>query len=158
MIWGTSFAAFSYGFACKQVFFWKWLWIIKNFVCCLVAVVVTLSPTIKSKKVNAIAFLIAGYSLMPGLLHLHLYSDERYVYRFGMWWWLSGGLFYGVGAIIYALRFPERYFRRSFDTFGSSHQIFHVCVLIAAGIHVWGMVKVFHERQLFRCPPFDELN
>ena len=40
-----------------------------------------------------------------------------------------------TGAILYACRFPERMFPGKFDLAFSSHQLFHVCVVVAAAIH-----------------------
>ncbi|DBA84229.1 TPA: hypothetical protein ACH3X2_006294 [Trebouxia sp. C0005] len=45
------------------------------------------------------------------------------------------GLIYLTGAILYACRFPERMFPGKFDLAFSSHQLFHVCVVVAAAIH-----------------------
>jgi adiponectin receptor len=45
-------------------------------------------------------------------------------------WWLK-------------VRWPERSFPGSFDIWGSSHQIFHIFVLLAAGTHFYGMAKAF---------------
>ena len=80
------------------------------------------------------------------------YSFEDQVYKFAMWPWLGGGILYGIGAILYAIRFPERYFKRTFDIFGSSHQLFHFFVLAAALLHIWASIRVFHERQMYPCP------
>jgi predicted membrane channel-forming protein YqfA (hemolysin III family) len=35
--------------------------------------------------------------------------------------WLIGGLIYAGGAGIYALKIPERWFKRYFDIVGASH-------------------------------------
>ncbi len=40
-------------------------------------------------------------------------------------------------------RFPERKYPGVFDIWGSSHQIFHVCVVLAAASHLYGMAKAF---------------
>jgi adiponectin receptor len=40
-------------------------------------------------------------------------------------------------------RFPERLKPGAFDIWGSSHQIFHVLVLLAAASHFVGLVKAF---------------
>ena len=32
------------------------------------------------------------------------------------------------------------------DLFGNSHNVFHICTLIASIIHVWGSFKNFRER------------
>lgn len=63
-------------------------------------------------------------------------------------WLISEGLFYIVGACLYAARIPERFTHvndtcdnkaghqyGTFDIFGHAHQIFHVMVVIAAYCH-----------------------
>lgn len=40
-------------------------------------------------------------------------------------------------------RVPERWAPGSFDIWGSSHQIFHVLVVMAAGAHLMGLLKAF---------------
>jgi len=59
------------------------------------------------------------------------------------------GVLYIVGAVIYALRIPERFAPGKFDIFGSSHQVFHCFVLSAAVTHFVGLGKAYeywHER------------
>ena len=88
---------------------------------CTVAVAATLVPDKPNATFSAIAFLIAGYSTVPGILHLYLYADERFVYKFDIWPWLGGGILYGIGAVIYAMKCPEKYVKKKFDIWGSSH-------------------------------------
>ncbi|XP_009797604.1 heptahelical transmembrane protein 4-like [Nicotiana sylvestris] len=45
------------------------------------------------------------------------------------------GVFYGVGALVYALRVPERWMPGKFDIAGHSHQLFHVLVVAGAYTH-----------------------
>ncbi|XP_060191080.1 heptahelical transmembrane protein 4-like isoform X2 [Lycium barbarum] len=45
------------------------------------------------------------------------------------------GVFYGVGALIYALRVPERWMPGKFDIAGHSHNLFHVLVVAGAYTH-----------------------
>jgi adiponectin receptor len=49
------------------------------------------------------------------------------------------GFFYVFGAVLYGTRTPERFFPGKFDHFGSSHQIFHVCVLLGVLTHFLGV-------------------
>ena len=56
------------------------------------------------------------------------------------------GAFYIIGAVIYACRIPEKHFPGTFDVIGSSHQIFHVCVVLAGFIHTIGIYKAFDHR------------
>ncbi len=44
-----------------------------------------------------------------------------------------------LGAVLFALRVPERWKPGAFDLFFSSHQLFHVCVVTAALVHYKGI-------------------
>jgi predicted membrane channel-forming protein YqfA (hemolysin III family) len=59
--------------------------------------------------------------------------------------------FYGFGAIIYANRWPERVWPGRFDFFFSSHQLMHICVIIAATIHYNLTIKMYEWRQVSVC-------
>lgn len=61
----------------------------------------------------------------------------------GYCWVIFQGALYIFGAFLYAARFPERRFPGKFDIFGSSHQLFHLFVLLAAASHLYGMTKAF---------------
>ncbi|GMN34900.1 hypothetical protein TIFTF001_004970 [Ficus carica] len=45
------------------------------------------------------------------------------------------GVFYGLGALVYAARIPERWWPGKFDIAGHSHQLFHVLVVAGAYTH-----------------------
>ncbi len=45
------------------------------------------------------------------------------------------GFFYLGGAFVYAIQFPECRFPGKFDLFFNSHQVFHVCIVLAAYAH-----------------------
>lgn len=66
--------------------------------------------------------------------------------------WLFGGLVYIGGALIYAFRFPERYFPKRFDLLGSSHQIFHVAVIAGCAIHFNESMELYLRRKETVCP------
>lgn len=48
---------------------------------------------------------------------------------------IAMGIFYGVGAVFYVGRIPERWKPGAFDIAGHSHQIFHVFVIAGALAH-----------------------
>lgn len=48
-----------------------------------------------------------------------------------------------TGASIYAARIPERWYPRTFDILGSSHQIMHTLVVCGAFSHSTGLIKAF---------------
>lgn len=61
------------------------------------------------------------------------------------------GVMYVGGALLYAARFPERFFPGRFDYLLSSHQIFHILVFSAAIVHYKGVMGQFNLRSMQRC-------
>lgn len=53
---------------------------------------------------------------------------------YGLLWMLIGGIFYSIGAVIYALKKPNPWP----DVFGF-HEIFHVLILLGSLAHFWMM-------------------
>jgi adiponectin receptor len=60
--------------------------------------------------------------------------------------WVAGGAAYLIGALLYMSRVPEKCKPGAFNHFGSSHQIFHFCVIAGALIHYNESLKTFHAR------------
>ena len=63
-----------------------------------------------------------------------------------------GGAIYMLGAIIYALRIPEKWYPKKFDLIGSSHNIHHVCVIIGCVIHFNSSMNLYLSRKMMVCP------
>ena len=156
MICGSTTPPFYYGFMCDENRFWGNLYLIQVYFFCFIATLLTLylrnDPT--KYHINAAAYILAGYSTTPGIVHLSYYTDELLVRSFAMWPWLLGGIFYAVGAILFATHFPERLFPESrfIATWLQGHTIFHCLILAAAFLHFWASLRVFHERQVFPFP------
>ena len=144
MICGSTTSPFYYSFMCEENWYYGRLYIGQVWTFCIIALIVTLC--VDSKWVNAVSYIIAGYSTVPAMLHLLWYTTEESVHNFQIWPWLFGGTTYAVGAIIYALKIPERCFPKTFDIWLQSHTIFHWMILFAAILHIWGSLRVFHER------------
>lgn len=68
------------------------------------------------------------------------------------WQFILGCLIYAMGAFLYMTRVPERCKPGTFDMCGHSHQLFHICVLIACLIHYFENLLMYHKRQEFTCP------
>ncbi|KAI1470100.1 HlyIII-domain-containing protein [Daldinia caldariorum] len=93
---------------------------------------------------RAAMFVGLGLSGVVPVCHaLGIYGYRALDERMGLNWVLFQGFLYILGAFLYAVRWPERSFPGSFDIWGSSHQIFHVLVLLAAASHLTGMAKAF---------------
>jgi adiponectin receptor len=61
------------------------------------------------------------------------------------------GLFYGLGALVYATRVPERWMPGKFDIAGHSHQLFHVLVVAGAYTHYHAGLLYLKWRDLQGC-------
>ncbi|KAH7886942.1 hemolysin-III related-domain-containing protein [Phlebopus sp. FC_14] len=61
----------------------------------------------------------------------------------GFGWLITSGILYIAGALIYAYRIPERIAPGTFDYLLASHQIFHVCVVLAALAHWFCVLTAF---------------
>lgn len=85
------------------------------------------------------------YGIMEG------WSNQ--VSKSSLGWLVLMGLLYILGAVIYALRVPERYFPGKCDIWFQSHQIFHVLVLAAAFVHYHGISEMASYRMTVgECP------
>ncbi|KAF7298797.1 Hemolysin-III channel protein Izh2 [Mycena indigotica] len=74
---------------------------------------------------------------LHGVLHEGLYSI---LVEHGVRWILLSGALYIGGGLLYANRIPERWAPGRFDYFFASHQIFHVCVVLAVCSHYNGVL------------------
>ncbi|KAG0649878.1 adipor receptor [Hyphodiscus hymeniophilus] len=100
-------------------------------------------------------FVLMGLSAVIPVLHgVELYGIQEMRGRIGLSWLVLQGFLYILGAGLYAARWPERSSPGSFDIWGSSHQIFHVLVVMAAASHLYGLLKAFdyhHGLGGFKC-------
>ncbi|OWM82092.1 heptahelical transmembrane protein 4-like isoform X2 [Punica granatum] len=61
------------------------------------------------------------------------------------------GLFYGLGALVYATRIPERWKPGMFDIAGHSHQLFHILVVAGAYTHYRAGLIYLKWREMQGC-------
>jgi adiponectin receptor len=85
-------------------------------------------------------------ALLPVTHGLLIFGIEHLDHRMKLKYLIVQGALYISGAALYAARVPEKIWPGQFDIFGSSHQIFHVFVLAAAGTHLYGLVQAFHAK------------
>ncbi len=103
-------------------------------------------------KIKGILFLIFGVSAGLPVIHLKLFDVNGFVledYNFGLWF--LGGISYIIGALIYILKVPERFFPGRFCLYGNSHQIFHIGVLIGVFSHYIGCIQAYYYRSNNTC-------
>ncbi|RKU47543.1 hypothetical protein DL546_006186 [Coniochaeta pulveracea] len=145
LIVGSYVPALYYGFRCLS----ELLPVYLSMICILGAGCLTVSwfdhfRTPAWRPYRALMFVGLGLSGVVPILHgLSHYGFHQLDKQMGLRWVMLQGALYIFGAFLYAARFPERTAPGKFDIWGSSHQIFHIFVLLAAASHLVGMAKAF---------------
>jgi predicted membrane channel-forming protein YqfA (hemolysin III family) len=123
MVAGSTTPPFYYGFICSGVSHYRWFYLSIVWVSSLAALACVLVPAFaKIHWVKAVAWSLALSSLIPGFVHLTSHPDERYMQtNYQVSTWILGLIFYAVGGIIFAMRMPECFIKKTFDIWGSSH-------------------------------------
>jgi adiponectin receptor len=91
-------------------------------------------------------FVALGLSAALPFIYLQNAPDSYAPYVLPSWDvmpWLYGGVAYIAGAVIFALRIPERWYPYKFDLMGSSHNIHHICVVIGLTIHFNDAMRLY---------------
>ena len=101
-------------------------------------VLVSLIPVFQTPEfrvVRASLFFGMGFSGAAPILHkLIIFWDQPEALHTTCYEVLMG-LLYGLGALVYVTRIPERWMPGKFDIAGHSHQLFHVLVVAGAFTH-----------------------
>jgi len=136
LITGSCFPVYVYGFYCKPIFSTIYLSII-GFVS-LIVFFVSLTEKIHQPEYNKAKSIMYGalgiFAAVPGihLVYLNMTAsgiNDNLDFLPSTPYYLSMGLSYLGGLAIYASKFPEKCCPGKFDLWGSSHQIWHLCVL-----------------------------
>ncbi|EGV63254.1 hypothetical protein CANTEDRAFT_106689 [Yamadazyma tenuis ATCC 10573] len=141
---------FKYGFSC--------LFLVLGSICTFL----TLDPKFSTsvyRPIRSTMFILFGLSgVVPIVSAVNTYGLEVTKRKAGLNWLIWEGVLYISGAVLYAMRVPERFSHveqdqasllnnpmvGKFDIWGHSHQIFHVLVVIAAFCHWKGLVQCYH--------------
>lgn len=93
---------------------------------------------------RASMFVLFGLSgVLPIVTGAYLMGIQETAKRAQVKWIVLEGVLYCFGALLYAMRIPERWWPGKFDIVGNSHQIFHVLVVIAACCHGKGLIGAY---------------
>ncbi|GEQ69777.1 hypothetical protein JCM33374_g3451 [Metschnikowia sp. JCM 33374] len=108
---------------------------------------------------RSLMFILFGLSgLIPVITAFYIFGPSNAFDRSSAEWLILEGLFYILGAVLYAARLPERLYHKEkhnheripgkFDLFGHSHQIFHFMVVIAALCHFKALSDCYFQWQV----------
>ncbi|XP_018328019.1 adiponectin receptor protein isoform X2 [Agrilus planipennis] len=97
---------------------------------------------------RAAVFMTFGLSGIVPAIHYGVVEGwfSNYMSQKSLGWLCLMGLLYIMGALMYALRVPERWFPGKFDIWFHSHQIFHMFVLGGAFVHYHGITEMAMHR------------
>ena len=105
----------------------------------------------KYRVFRASLFFGMGFSgIIPGAHAIFLFYNDPLILTVMMLELLMGS-FYGLGALFYATRIPERWMPGKFDIVGHSHQIFHLLVIAGAFTHFRASVMIMEWRDALLC-------
>ncbi|KAF1952685.1 HlyIII-domain-containing protein [Byssothecium circinans] len=139
-----------YGYPFERKLYWTMIALLT-----LTSTLLVLHPRLQGPKFRphrTSAFVLTVLSgLAPTFHGMYVHGIRKGFHECGVKWWLLEGICYGIGVLFFTSRFPERWgwsetggdgmwFRRArFDVFGGSHQVFHICVVLGAACHCWGV-------------------
>jgi len=96
---------------------------------------------------RASTFVALGFISAAPIIHLiSIYGLKHVIDHGALYHALLMGALYVTGAILYALRIPERFMPGKCDIWFQSHQIFHVLVVAAAFVFYDGMADMAKYR------------
>ncbi|KAL7673414.1 hypothetical protein ACOME3_008273 [Neoechinorhynchus agilis] len=111
------------------------------------------------RNLRAAMFVAFGSSAVFPVIHLMIIHGPALSFKYAsLGKLIIMGLLYISGAVLYALRVPERFFPGKFDILGQSHQLFHILVVAAAIVHYYAISHVSENYHWFTCLEGRQLN
>lgn len=149
MIAGSSTPPIYYAFACPQLRPWGWFYLGMIYAFSSITLICMMIPYFDRDDMHAVRaklYMVTGLSAIIPVTHIILFIDAEYLQDFHLFWWVLGGVFYLVGASLYIMQVPEKCCPCKFDIVGNSHQLFHLCIVLAALSHYYAGIQIFHQR------------
>ena len=151
LITGSSIPAYYYGFYCSDMAKYTHMTIVG--VLCVACVVFSLWEKFAAHEYRPLRFAtfvsFGVYGVIP-TVHVVVKEgiEKQHVIDAGRGLFVMACL-YIFGAVLYVVRFPERIFPGKFNTWASSHQLFHICVVCAAVVHYDTLLSMIKYRMSF---------
>lgn len=123
----------------------------------IATVLVSLLPMFQSpefRKLRAALFFGMGFSGVAPICHKLILHQNEPEALYTTAYEIAMGLFYGLGALVYATRIPERWKPGRFDIAGHSHQLFHVLVVAGAYTHYHAGLLYLKWRDVKGCDSY----
>ncbi|KAI1385588.1 mPR-like GPCR protein [Hypoxylon trugodes] len=119
------------------------------------SIVIVVAPIFQGPRwrtLRLLTFVCTGLSGLAPIIHgICMFGFRQMMKQSGLAYYLAEGGLFLLGAVVYGTRFPESVKPGTFDIFGSSHQIFHVLVVMATVVHLAGVLDAldynYYNRQ-----------
>ncbi|KAK9779302.1 hypothetical protein SCAR479_03784 [Seiridium cardinale] len=99
---------------------------------------------LKWRTFRLLTLVCTGLSGLAPIAHgIYMFGFPQMALQSGLPFYLAEGGIFLLGAVVYATRFPERLRPGTFDIWGSSHQIFHILVVLATIVHLVGVLTAY---------------
>lgn len=145
LIVGSFFSGIYVGFYCMPTLrTLYWTMIVSLSVGTATLVLHPSLQTFNYRSLKAYAFTATALTGLAPIGHgLYLYGWNEMWTRSGMPYYFLEGIFYALGVFFFISRVPESVWPISFDIWLSSHQLFHILVVVAAATHLYGVWQAF---------------
>lgn len=123
----------------------------------LIAVIVSTFDSFagpRFRPLRAGVFITFGLSgIAPATHYCYVNGWQKSLDEAALGWLILMGLLYITGALLYALRIPERFFPGKLDIWFHSHQLFHCFVIAGAFVHYHGItLMALYRLKAGECP------
>ena len=108
--------------------------------------------TAKYRWIRTTTFILYGCSFLAPIIHrisINEINDNTFYVELN--YFILSGSMYITGILFYISRYPEKRFPGKCDLFGSSHQIFHIFVLLGGFFTLIGSVVSMTNENNIKC-------
>ncbi|RAH80862.1 Hly-III related protein, partial [Aspergillus japonicus CBS 114.51] len=151
LIVGSFIPSIFYGFYCHPILQTAYITMIAFLG--LLCAAISAGPQFRHPRwrhFRARMFIVLGLSAVFPCVHgVVKFGVRQMNNQIGLFWVILQGSLYISGAFIYAIQLPERLYPGAFDIWMSSHQIFHLMVVMAIVFHLQGLINAFRYNHSF---------
>jgi adiponectin receptor len=142
VIWGSAISFIHFGFYCDRQLRLHYMGVITA--AALISMIYVLHPKFRhpnSRLARTLTYFALGFAACLPALHLLIYVDGQALHqRTVLASYRNLIILNSLGGLFYATRIPERFYRKIFDIYGSSHQVMHVLVICGALLYQTGLL------------------
>ncbi|KAI9163085.1 mPR-like GPCR protein [Paramyrothecium foliicola] len=144
-ILGSFISGLYISFYCEPVLqktYWSMIGSL-GFLTCFIVLDPRLQET-KWRLLRMFSFIATGLSAFAPIVHaITLFPYEQLEKQSGLRYYYAEGVLILLGCVFFGTNFPESWKPGKFDIWGSSHQWFHILVVLGALTHLCGILTAF---------------